>query len=103
MTPPIGVTNGELPGNLPKHGDLRMIGRAALESSDDGGSGFVAKSLGKWSVEARVIRADHQSCVRCHDQREGVGFPVREGGANRSLKVGDAVGVAIYFFNRDRP
>jgi hypothetical protein len=103
VTPPIAITEGELSGDLPGHGELREFGRKALASSDHEGSGNVSGSIGRWSVEARVIRADRQSCLDCHARRAEAVPPAGASDDQRPLKVGDAVGVALYFYAPKRP
>jgi hypothetical protein len=103
ISPPIGVTQGKLPDDLPGADDLREIARKALQSSEEDGPGAAAGSLGRWSVEARVIRADRQDCLSCHQPRDEKTRPISNRIIDRPLKIGDALGVAIYFSTRDRP
>jgi hypothetical protein len=97
ISPSIGVTQGKLSDDQPGPDDLREIARKALQASEENGPGTAAGSIGRWSVEARVIRADRQDCLACHQPRDA------NAPRDRRLKVGDALGVAIYFSTRDRP
>jgi hypothetical protein len=92
LTNPIAVTGEAIPGDSPGPDVLRDVGHRALKESDDAGPGRATGSLGRWSIEARVVRADRQSCVGCHSRSSG-----------RALKVGDALGVAIYYYAGERP
>jgi hypothetical protein len=56
-------------------------------TSFDTGEGYDLKKDG-WSVWVRPLRATSQACVDCHARGSG--------GANRSLKIGDALGVVMY-------
>ena len=95
---PIVVAGGISPEDLPRPHDLREVGRAALAAS--GGDGSASGSLGRWSVSARVVRADRQSCLECHTPAGAAAFPNRGKDGERRLKIGDALGVAIYAYAR---
>lgn len=90
---PVVVTGGDPPRDMPQARDLRKIGREALAAADAGGA--ATGSLGRWSVDARVVRADRRACLTCHTAEGAAPFPSREVGEGR-LKIGDALGVAIY-------
>lgn len=97
---PIAVTGKELPSDMPKIRDLRSIGRAALAASKTADS--ATATLGRWSVEARIVRADRESCVDCHSRDGDPGSSPKEGLVGDPLKIGDALGVVIYVYSRDR-
>lgn len=98
---PIDITGRGFPVSLPTPDDLREVGCKALESSDWAGRGVESGSFGRWSVEARVVRADRQACISCHASREKPSSAAQA--AAGRLKIGDAVGVAIYYYTRQRP
>jgi hypothetical protein len=92
LTNPMAVTGEGIPDDSPGPDVLREVGRRALQESDGAGPGRASGSRGRWSIEARVVRADRQACVGCHSRSSG-----------RDLKVGDALGVAIYYYAGQRP
>jgi hypothetical protein len=95
---PIVVTGGISPEDLPRPHDLRQVGRAALAAAE--GDGSAAGSVGRWSVAARVVRADRQSCLECHTPDRALAFPTRGKDGGGRLEIGDAIGVAIYVYAR---
>jgi hypothetical protein len=101
MSQPIVITTGTMPGEPPGPGELRELARKALGEADTADS--TRGSVGRWSVEARVVRADRQACLKCHTREGATAFPAGEEPARARLKIGDAVGVAIYSYARDVP
>ena len=97
---PVVVTEKKLPPDMPRAGDLRPIGRRALAASETADS--ASGKLGRWSVEARVVRADRKSCLDCHSPGDGEKSTSGDGIVRGPLKIGDALGVVIYVFSRDR-
>jgi hypothetical protein len=96
----IAVTGQELPLDFPRPPDLRRIGGQALAASEttDSASG----RIGRWSVEARVVRADRKSCLDCHSRGDETGLSSDDGTVMGPLEIGDALGVVIYVYSRDR-
>jgi hypothetical protein len=72
--------------DLPSPAALLEDARTALVSFDTV-QGYAVEKDG-WSVWVRPLRATSQACVDCHARGSG--------GANRSLKIGDALGVVMY-------
>jgi hypothetical protein len=85
---------------LPEAGDLWECAQKAMLSFDS--KDQYDFSFGKWSMAARPIRA-RESCLRCHNNvNYGYGEPVPRGHAPSltPVKVGDALGAAIYAYAR---
>ena len=97
---PIAVTDQELPVNTPRPRDLKQIAGRALALS--GTADLALGSVGRWSVEARVVRADRKACVDCHSRDDKARSPRVEGRGQGPMKVGDALGVVIYVFTRSQ-
>jgi hypothetical protein len=98
ISPPLVISGQTTPEGLPKPWELQAIGRKALEASAR--SDRYTASLGRWSVDVRPIRANRAACFECHtaegapdDRQPGVG-------RQADLKIGDALGVAIYVYRR---
>jgi hypothetical protein len=72
--------------DLPSPAALLEDARTALVSFDTV-QGYAVEKDG-WSVWVRPLRATSQACIDCHTRGSG--------GANRSLKIGDALGVVMY-------
>ena len=97
---PIAVTDQELPVDTPRPRDLKQIAGRALALS--GTADLALGSVGRWSVEARVVRADRKACVDCHSRDDKARSPRVEGRGQGPMKVGDALGVVIYVFTRSQ-
>jgi hypothetical protein len=83
--------------DFPPPWELWEHGRKALFASK--WTDFYKSSQGRWTIEARPVRADRQDCVDCHGS--GRAFPEATREANRSaLQVGDALGVVLYVYAR---
>ena len=77
--------------DLPKPEALLEQARAALLSFDTG-DGYNVQH-GDWTIAMRPLRASTQKCVQCHVANTG---PL-------ALKVGDALGVAMYVYRSKSP
>jgi hypothetical protein len=73
-------------GQFPQPDTLLDDGRRALLSFQKG-EGYDIRKDG-WTVAMRPLRASNEACVRCHVA----------GGAESKLKIGDALGVAMYVY-----
>jgi hypothetical protein len=101
ISPPLVISGQTTPKGLPKPWELQAIGRKALEASIR--SDCYSASVGRWSVDARPIRANRAACFQCHTA-EGVLNDQQVGaGRQAELKIGDALGVAIYVYRRQTP
>jgi hypothetical protein len=61
-------------------------------------------SVGGWKVEARPIRAG-ESCLKCHNNNQGTSPSVVDlyhAPSGQPIKVGDALGVAMYAYTRKK-
>lgn len=98
ISKPIVIAGDSTPSDLPRPWELQEIGREALEASVTGDR-FTA-SLGRWSVDVRPIRASRAECLKCHAPN-GIAN-LRSHGKNQDaeLRIGDALGVAIYLYAR---
>ncbi|MBV9470022.1 MAG: hypothetical protein JOZ57_12350, partial [Abitibacteriaceae bacterium] len=116
------TTSAEPP--LPAPWQLQEAGQRALLAAD---SGDIDKStIGPWTVEARLVRANQPACLKCHaaDHTQGVYtiqvpplttsqittsrspgalhfFPAAPRPTPSPLHIGDAVGVAFYVYRRE--
>ncbi len=84
--------------DLPRPWELWGHARKALAASDVADS--YTASIGRWSIDARPVRADRQACLKCHDEGGATAFPPPDGEGERPLRVGDALGVVIYAYAR---
>jgi hypothetical protein len=73
-------------GEFPPPDTLLDDGRRALLSFQKG-DGYNIRKNG-WTVAMRPLRASHQTCIQCHTT-----------GASE-LKIGDALGAALYVYRR---
>jgi hypothetical protein len=87
---PAYITHFANTNDLPNPAALLTDARTALTSFDTG-DGYEVQKDG-WTVMMRPLRATSQTCVQCHTRGAG--------GANASLKVGDALGVVLYVYRR---
>jgi hypothetical protein len=97
MNGPIFVTDSLAPPDFPRPWELFSLGRKALAASTttDSSTG----TLGRWSIEARTIRADRAACLLCHrSNRPTDANPVAKDQAR--LKIGDPLGVTVYVYAR---
>jgi hypothetical protein len=98
VSKPISITGQEPPPDLPRPWELWGHARKALAASDVADS--YTASVGRWSIDARPVRADRQVCLKCHDEGGATAFPSPDEEGGRPLRVGDALGVAIYVYAR---
>jgi hypothetical protein len=89
ISEPLVITGMITPAGLPKPWQLQEIGRKALEAAAT--SDRYEASLGRWSVDVRPIRASRAACLECHNPRD-----------DAALRIGDALGVAIYVYASER-
>ncbi|WP_165073781.1 c-type heme family protein [Paludisphaera rhizosphaerae] len=101
---PVEITPGTTNAPLPGARELQEIGRKALEAFEHGDR--CQTVLGRWTVDARAVRASEQSCLDCHrDRKDRVAMESKY--LNRPLdftildpKLGDPLGVAFYVYAR---
>jgi hypothetical protein len=97
MSRPVVISQENTPTNLPEPWELWEHGRKALAAS--GSADPYRSTLGRWSIEARPIRADRQACLNCHRSNSN---PQAQSASpddgKPPLKVGDALGVAIFVY-----
>ncbi len=94
---PIRIAGEPTPTDLPGLSELREIGRSALVVSTS--SDQYRAPIGRWSVDARPVRANQEACLKCHEARRATGDPPYHAGKPK-LKIGDAIGVVLYVYNR---
>jgi hypothetical protein len=83
---------------LPEAGDLWNHAQKAMLSFDS--KDQYDFSFGKWSMAARPIRAK-ESCLKCHNNvKYGDVVPISHAPSPTPVKVGDALGIAIYAYAR---
>jgi hypothetical protein len=83
---------------LPDRDALLADSRKAMQSfaaHDEHDSGYDVHEA-DWVVAMRPLRASNETCVMCHTV--GPGTLVRD--ASRQVKLGDALGVAMYVYRR---
>jgi hypothetical protein len=97
---PVHVAGSYAPAELPPEDRLIALAKAVFTSGNAGASG----SAGEWTLEGRPIIARSQSCADCHNGRNGrpVLQPERYPDAP-TLRVGDAVGAALYAVRTRNP
>jgi len=86
---PLPITGREIPAGMPAGWELWETGQKALTAFAK--ADRYESSIGRWSIDARPVRVDRQECITCHAGR---------GGDREVLKIGDAVGVAMYVYDR---
>jgi hypothetical protein len=95
---PVSITERELPAELPKPSDLLAIAKTGLLMSKT--HDRYAIGLGDWTVDVRPVRASKPMCLECHLVTDSL----KDGAASDQLRLGDALGVAIYVYApRDVP
>jgi hypothetical protein len=94
---PIVVTGRKGIADLPPARELEGHARKALESAV--ADVPYASTSGRWSIVARPVRADRRTCLTCHDATGPSPYGLPEG-CKSALKVGDALGVVLYFSAR---
>jgi hypothetical protein len=98
ISKPIVISGQATPAGLPKPWELQIIGRKALDAA--AASDRYEASLGRWSVDARPIRANRAACLKCHTAEGATGFRPRGLNQETDLRLGDALGVAVYVYAR---
>jgi hypothetical protein len=98
LSEPLPITSAKESEDWPKPWELQEIGRKALKAST--WSDQFATSLGRWSVDARPVRATRQLCLDCHASEIGSMFPGPSKGEPKELAIGDALGVLMYVYSR---
>lgn len=98
ISKPIVIAGLKTPADLPNPWELQAIGRSALEA-------FATRdryesSFGRWTVDARAIRASQATCLECHTGPRANDFTKRAPNPEATLKVGDPLGAAIYVYAR---
>jgi hypothetical protein len=101
ISPPLVISGQTTPEGLPKPWELQAIGREALEASAR--SDRYKASLGRWSIDVRPIRANRAACFQCHTAEGAPNSRQLGVGRQADLKIGDALGVAIYVYRRQTP
>jgi hypothetical protein len=84
-------------GSAPASADLWKESRQALLAFAKRDSFDFAKA--DWSFIARPVRASDATCLRCHREPYSMGTPT---GEPSNLKVGDALGVVLYGYQRTK-
>jgi hypothetical protein len=100
ISKPILITGDEPLAGLPEPWELWEIGQRALEASAK--SDKYQAPFGRWTVDARPIRAQKEGCLTCHQAQATPGTHRRGTESNTPLKVGDALGVVVYVYARSR-
>jgi hypothetical protein len=59
-------------------------------------------SVGKWSYVARPVRAANESCIKCHTDYVALPQPGTDEYQFRRRQVGDANGILVYGFAKDK-
>jgi hypothetical protein len=98
ISEPIIIVGDITPEDLPRPWELQAIGRRALEAST--ATDRYEDSFGRWSVDARAVRANQVACLKCHTAGRANDFRSRDTDPGATLRLGDALGVAIYVYAR---
>jgi Protein of unknown function (DUF3365) len=98
ISKPIVISGETTPAELPKPWELQVIGRNALEAS--AASDRYEAAFGRWSVDARPIRANRAACLACHATKPAAGSQRPGMDEDTDLRVGDALGLAVYVYTR---
>lgn len=98
LSEPLPITSAHEAENWPKPWELQEIGRKALTASMS--KNHFDTSFGRWSVDARPVRATRQLCLDCHGSEIGSAFPNPPKSEPGELAIGDALGVLIYVYTR---
>jgi hypothetical protein len=98
ISEPIRISGKVPPADLPKPWELWEIGQRALEASTT--SDRHTASFGRWSVDARPVRATQKACLKCHEAEGASVYPPRPTGPRTKLQIGDALGVVLYVYAR---
>lgn len=103
---PVAITGGTdrktvevLRSALPDPTEVWDQGQKAMRSFET--SERYEFSVGKWKVEARPIRA-RENCLKCHNNnfKEASVVDLNHSPSKTPIKVGDALGVAMYAYTR---
>jgi hypothetical protein len=97
---PILLGRRKKSSDFPTPWELWEPGRKALIASKLTAS--YKDSVGRWTIEARPVRADRQECLNCHGSRQAVLDKSRDGAAPGALEIGDALGVVLYVYARSQ-
>jgi len=101
ISAPLLITQNASVSKLPPSWELWDDGQKALVTSAS--SDKHTSSRGAWRVDARPVRADKESCLKCHAGQSAVHPAALNAKAARPMRVGDAVGVVIYVYRRATP
>jgi hypothetical protein len=96
ISEPILITEPKPSPDLPRPWELWADGQKALVASAVTDS--YTSSFGRWTIEARPVRADRKSCLKCHASDGANPFRSAEEHEKHPLRVGDALGVVIYVY-----
>ncbi len=96
VSEPILITGDEPLARLPEPWELWRIGQRALKGAAE--SDKYQASFGRWTVDARLVRAHREECLGCHKTALAPGTPE----VRSALKVGDALGVVYYVYSAKR-
>lgn len=103
ISKPLALTGEKDLEELPKPWELLAQGQRVLATAQ--GRNYQG-SLGKWSIDARPVRANQPACLRCHANDRAIDGQPRNSAkptlnvARNTLRVGDALGVAIYVYKQ---
>jgi hypothetical protein len=97
ISKPLVVTGERAAAHWPRPWELWDDARKALAASVSSDS--YTSTLGRWSIDARPVRASGESCLGCHSET-GAGWTPKNKTHDSTLRVGDAVGVVIYVYSR---
>ena len=94
---PVSITQTGPPDSLPQPLELWRVAEQALREASTKDRQIT--SLGSWTVDIRPIRASKPSCLECHNSFDKRDEPDH----SPDLRIGDALGVAIYVYALESP
>jgi hypothetical protein len=95
ISKPMLIAGANTLAGMPEPWELWEIGQKALAASST--SNRFVTSFGRWSVDARPVRANQKACLKCHSEDGATGYPPLAAD-KKTLRLGDAIGVLVYVY-----
>lgn len=106
LNKPLPITHDLKKERLPSPKGLMKNVKAAFlhfQTPDDANENEYEFKIGKWSYVAKPVRVPNESCLKCHTDYV-VTEKIKSGQYKfRPRQVGDANGVIVYGFTKDKP
>ena len=106
---PVFMKKNEQMRGLPAAFEMWEPSRQAFQTFANGDTRYGFQVRG-WKIEARPVRADEESCLRCHGRDTRLtyrsdGSHLIEPNMGPSLRIGDTVGILLYVHKKktDKP